>query len=151
MKLKRNFSTVQIFALGLVVLILCAGVAQAAPAYRGKFTLPYAARWGNVVIPAGEYRLGFRDVANRTFVTIEEAKNGKFLGMVTAISVGDARSENALLIVDEGDQWVVKSLTLGELGMQFTYEPSRMHRRKEIEEAHATQVLALAVATESLR
>jgi hypothetical protein len=73
MNLKRNLSAVQLFTLGLVVSILCAGVAQAAPAYRGKFTLPYAVRWGEVVIPAGEYRRGFQDVANRTFVVIEDA------------------------------------------------------------------------------
>jgi hypothetical protein len=71
--------------------------------------------------------------------------------MATAIGVGDAGSGNAVLIADEGNQRVVKSLRLGDLGLQFTYESSRRHRRKQIEEAHATPVLALAVTTESLR
>jgi hypothetical protein len=155
MKLQGNFSRVQTFTLGLVVLvsILCAGVAQAAPAYRGKFTLPYTVRWGNIVVPAGDYRFGFEDVGPHAFVVIEDAKNRRFLGMVTATSVGDVRSENALLIADEGGHLVVRSLCLGELGLEFNYGSSRSHRAKEMEmgEAHATQVVPLTLAANSPR
>ena len=62
MKLKKGLSPVQRLTLGLLISLLCASVAQAAPLYRGKFKLPYAVRWGQAVLPAGEYQLKFRDV-----------------------------------------------------------------------------------------
>lgn len=155
MKLQGNSSRMQTITLSLVILasILCAGVAQAAPAYRGKFTLPYAVRWGNISLPAGDYRFGFEDVGPHAFVVIENAKDRKFLGMVTASAVGDVKSENALVIVDEGNQQVVRSLCLGDLGLEFTYKSTRAHRSKEMEmrEAHATKVVPLTLAANSQR
>jgi hypothetical protein len=46
MKLKKGLSTVQLLTLGVLISLLCASVAQAAPLYRGKFTLPQAVRTG---------------------------------------------------------------------------------------------------------
>ena len=74
MKLKKGLSTVQLLTVGLLISLLCASVAQAAPLYRGKFTLPYAVRWGQAVLPAGEYQLKFRDLQSRVFVVIQDGK-----------------------------------------------------------------------------
>jgi hypothetical protein len=68
MNLKKNLSTFQLLALGLLVSFLWAGVANAAPLYRGRFSLPYEVRWGQAVLPAGEYLLRFEDVQTRVFV-----------------------------------------------------------------------------------
>ena len=77
MKHTKGLSTVQLLTLGLVITLLCASVAQAAPLYRGKFTLPYAVRWGQAVLPAGEYQLKFRDVQTSVFVVLQDAKSGR--------------------------------------------------------------------------
>src|SRR5215472_3223505 len=96
MKLKKGLSTVQLLTLGLLISLLCASVAQAAPLYRGKFTLPYAVRWGEAVLPAGEYQLKFSEV----------------------------QGTSALLIANDGDQRVVHSLRLAELDEVFIFEPA---------------------------
>jgi hypothetical protein len=56
MKSQNNFSAIQLSTLGLVASLLLVGVALAAPVYRGSFTLPYDARWGQTTLPAGEFR-----------------------------------------------------------------------------------------------
>jgi hypothetical protein len=143
MNLKKNLSTVHLLTLCLIISLLCAGMAQAAPLYRGKFTLPYAVRWGKTVLPAGEYRLRFEDVRTRAFVVIQEAKSGKDVAMLPAKSVSDVQGVSALLIADDGNQPVVQSLRLAELGQAFTYEPPRIHGTKGVEEAHRTQTLPI--------
>jgi hypothetical protein len=51
--------------LGLVASLLLVGVALAAPVYRGSFTLPYDARWGQTTLSAGDYMIRFEDVGSR--------------------------------------------------------------------------------------
>jgi len=140
---KKSLSMIQLLTLGLLVCFLWAGVANAAPIYRGKFTLSSAVRWGQTVINAGEYRLRFQDVGARTFAVIQDAKSGKDVAMLPAKSVGEAQGGSALLIAYDGNQPVVQSLRLAELGQAFTYELPRIHGTKGVEEAHRTQTLPI--------
>jgi hypothetical protein len=143
MNLKKSFSTLQLLTLGLLASLLWVGMAQAAPLYRGKFTLPYAVRWGNAVLPAGEYRLRFADLGTRVFAVIQDEKSRRDVAFVPAMTVGEAQGGSVLLIVDEGNQRVVQSLRLAELGQAFAYEPALVHETKGVEEAHRTQTLPI--------
>jgi hypothetical protein len=143
MKFRRNLSTVQLLTLGLLLALLSVGVAQAAPVYQGKFALPYAVRWGQAVLPAGEYRIRFEDIGRRVFVVIQEAESHKDVALVPALTVGETRSGSALLIAGEGKQRVVQSLSLAEFGQVFNYEPVIMHRTKGVQEAQTTQSLPI--------
>jgi hypothetical protein len=144
MKLEKSFSTVQLLTLALLASLLWAGVAQAAPIYRGKFTLTFAVRWGQAVIPAGDYQLRFEDVGTRAFAVIQDAKSGQDVAMVSSMSVGAAQGGSALLIAYEGNQRVVRSLRLAELGQAFTYEPAPIHGAKGVEEAQTIRALPIA-------
>jgi len=143
MNLRRSLSTVRLLTVGLLIAPLWVGVAQAAPVYQGKFVLPYAVRWGQAVLPAGEYRLRFEDVGRRVFVVIEELKSHQNVALVPAMTVGETRRGSVLLIAGEGGQRVVQSLSLAELGQVFTYEPVILHRNKGVHEAHTTQPLPI--------
>jgi len=141
MNSNRTTSTVRLFTFGLLISLLWVGVAQAAPLYRGKFTLPYAVRWGQAVLPAGEYRLRFEDIQTRVFAVIEDVKRHEDVMLIPALTVGEAQGESALLITREGNQAVVQSLRLAELGVAFTYEPAPRHGTKGVEEARTMQAL----------
>jgi len=144
MKFKRNLSTVQRLTLGLLIALRWVGVAQAAPVYQGKFALPYTVHWGQAVLPAGEYRLGFQDVGRHVFVVIEDAESHQVVALVPATLVGESRGGSVLLIAGEGNRRVVQSLSLAELGQAFTYYwPVIMHRTKGVQEAHATESLQI--------
>lgn len=143
MNRRRKLSTVQLLMLGLLMAPLWVGVAQAAPVYQGKFALPYAVRWGQAVLPAGEYLLRFVDVRTRVFVVIQEAKSHQDVALVAAMTVGETRGGSGLLIAEDGDLRVVQSLSLAELGQVFTYEPVITHRAKGIQEAYVTHVMPI--------
>jgi hypothetical protein len=141
MKLTKGLSTVQLLTVGLLISLLCASVAQAAPLYRGKFTLPYAVRWGQAVLPAGEYQLKFRDVQARVFVVIQDAKSGKEIAYLAPVTNSEAQGTSALLIPDDGDQRVVHSLRLAELNEAFIFEPALARGVGGVREARTMQTL----------
>jgi hypothetical protein len=146
MNLKKSLSTLQLLALGLLITLLCASVAQAAPLYRGKFTLPHAVRWGQAVLPAGDYLVKFKDVQARVFLVIQDAKSGMDVAYLTPVTKSETRGTSALLIANDGDQRVVHSLRLAELGEVLIFEPALAHSATDIREAHTMETLPLVVA-----
>lgn len=144
MKPKKSFLMIQLLTLGLLVCFLGAGVANAAPLYRGRFTLPYEVRWGLTVLPAGDYLLRFEDVSTRVFVVIKDAKSGKDVAMLATLAISDAKGRSALLVASEGNQRVVHSLRLAELGEVFVYEAALSAR--DVREANAMQTLPVLAA-----
>jgi hypothetical protein len=143
MNLKKNLSTLQLLTLGLLVSFLWVGVANAAPLYRGRFSLPHQVRWGQAVLPAGEYLVKFADVQTRVFVVIQDAKSGKDVAYLTPVTNGKAQGTSALLIANDGDQRVVHSLRLAELGEVFIFEPALARGVGDVREAHTMETLPL--------
>ena len=146
MNLKKSLPTVQLLALGLLVSFLWASVTNAAPRYRGRFSLPYEVRWGQAVLPAGEYLLRFEDVQTRVFVVIQDAKSGKEVAYLAPKTKSEAQGKSALLIADKSNQRVVHSLRLAELGEVFIYEPRLARRTEDVREAHKVQTLPIVRA-----
>ena len=138
---KKSLSTIQLLTLGLLVSFLWAGAANAAPLYRGRFTLPYEVRWGQAVLPAGDYLLRFVDVQTRVFVVIQDANNGKDVAYLAPVTKTEAKGTSALLLADEGDQRVVHSLRLAELGEVFIYEPTLVRGTRDVREAQTMRTL----------
>jgi hypothetical protein len=141
---KKSISMIQLLTLGLLVCFLWAGVANAAPLYRGRFTLPYEVRWGQAVLPAGDYLLRFEDVSTRVLVVIKDATSGKDVAMLATLAISDAKGRSALLIASEGNQQVVHSLRLAELGEVFVYEAALNAR--DVREANAMRALPVLAA-----
>jgi hypothetical protein len=140
---KKSFSMIQLLTLGLLASFLWAGVANAAPLYRGRFSLPYEVRWGQAVLPAGEYLLRFVDVQTRVFVVIQDAKSGKEVAYLAPKTKSEAQGKSALLIADKSNQRVVHSLRLAELGEVFIYEPALARGAEDVREAHKAQTLPI--------
>lgn len=143
MNRKKSYSTVQFLTLGLLVSFLWAGVANAAPLYRGSFTLPYEVRWNHKVLPAGDYLLRFQDVGTSVFVQIQDAKSGKHVAFIAPMGISDAKGASALLIAGKGNQRVVHSLRLAELGEVFIYKPALARGAKDVREEDTMQTLSV--------
>ena len=146
MNLKKKLSTVQLLTLGLLVSFLWASVANAAPRYRGRFSLPYEVHWGRAVLPAGEYLLRFEDFQTRVFVVIQDAKSGKDVAYLAPKTKCEAQGKSALLIADKSNQRVVHSLRLAELGEVFIYEPALARGAENVREAQIVQTLPIVAA-----
>ena len=143
MKSQNNFSAIQLSTLGLVASLLLVGVALAAPVYRGFFTLPYDALWGQTTLPAGDYMIRFEDVGSRPFLVIMETKSGKDVAFLAPVATNETTptGQNALLIANTGNQRVIHSLQLAELGEVFVYDSKAA--REEVREASHTQTVPI--------
>jgi hypothetical protein len=143
MKSQNNFSAIQLSTLGLVASLLLVGVAFAAPVYRGSFTLPYDARWGHTTLPAGDYMIRFEDIGSRPFLVVKETKSGRDVAFLAPVATNQTtlRGQSALLIANTGNQRVIHSLRLADLGEVLVYDSKAA--REEVREASQTQTLPI--------
>jgi len=99
-----------------------------AQAYRGKFTLPFSARWRGMTLPAGEYSFSVDTLTPTGMIAIQH--NGKQVGSVmlstVAYSAGTGQSE--LIAVPVGNIYRITVLRLeNECVMEF---PVPKHERQ---------------------
>jgi hypothetical protein len=150
MRIKRN--TIRLAALAAALL---AAASLGAPAkaqshvpqssFHGKFTLPYEVRWGNAVLPAGDYVLGFTQDQTPANISIQDAKTLRNVAYELTGIRQDGKGESVLVVSVRGSQHVVCSLTIAELGETFVYQrPSA--RRHETEEVGQTQTVPILLA-----
>jgi hypothetical protein len=118
--------------------------ANAQVGFRGKFTLPYEARWGQAVLPPGDYQLTFD--SDRSMLVIRDANSLRLVAFEPVkIREDSTDGGSALLIWTRGTQRVVYSLRIAELGQAFVYERPPAHGRAA-EEARQTQAVPVVVA-----
>jgi len=144
--IKRNTIKATLFAAALLATCLFAGSANAQTGIQGKLTLPHETRWGQAVLPPGDYQLTFVNSNVGPLLVIRDAKSLRTVAFETLqIREDSTAGESNLLIGTRGKQRVVYSLTIAELGEAFVYERPPAHNR-EVEEARQTQTVPVIVA-----
>jgi hypothetical protein len=124
---------VTLFATALLATCLFAGAAHAQTVH-GKFTLDHSARWGKAVLPAGEYNLTIDPSSLPSRAVVTDAKSGrKIASVLSAISEDAPKGDSALLIGQRGNQRVIYSFRLAEVGQVFIYDPALAHGRGVLE------------------
>lgn len=145
-RIVRSITKVTLLAVMLGATLLFASAANAQSEYQGKFTLPFEARWGRAVLPAGQYWLTCVHFNPGTVLVIRDANNRRIVAYESAVFREDsATGESALLVGKQGKQRAVHSARIAELGAVFVYDPE-LARGQAVEEAHKTQVVPVIVA-----
>jgi hypothetical protein len=144
---KRGSGRAAAFAAAVLATCLLAGTANAQKdLYEGKFTLPYEARWGQVVLPPGDYRLTFVQNMHAKMLNIQDANSLRHVAFILADNLKDSTGgESALVIGTRGRQHVVCSLRIAELGETFIYA-NPPARGRAVEGARKTQTVQVLVA-----
>lgn len=122
----RSLLRIKMMVLALFTLPVAAGVvgAQQVPSlYRGKFTLPIEARWGEISLPPGDYTFTLNSNTPPAFVTVRGTREGMPARMILAQSVSERRSSepSTLVLVRAPGVGVVRALHLAELGLDLEY------------------------------
>lgn len=95
--------------------------------YNGTFTLPFEAKWGSAVLPAGDYTLSLREgdtFAGYTVFLRGEGKNAIILPVTTTNQKGES-SHSKLILVSTGGRYVVRSVEVAELGLTLDYHVAK--------------------------
>ncbi len=145
LNITRNATRLTLFAAALLATILFAGSANAQSPFKGKFTLQHETRWGQAVLPAGNYIVTFDNNITNMLV-VRDAKSRHAIGYEPVNNVQDStEGESALLIGVRGSQQVVHAFRVAELGQTFIFDRGLANRR-EVEEARQTQDVPVIVA-----
>jgi len=140
---KANTTKATLSATVLLASCLFAGSANA-QAVQGKFTLQHTVRWGQAVIPAGEYRLTLDPGAEPALAVIYNAKTGQKVAFVTAaITEDSSKGDTALFIGRRGNQRVIYSFRVAELREAFIYDAALAHGREILEASNTETVPVL--------
>jgi hypothetical protein len=112
MTLTRSFKLAMAVGVGLLAACFTANLAKASDAYTGKFTLPFEARWGGLVLPAGEYSFTVNDLKPASTIAVRSDRQN--LGVVLFGSVSDYGSygKSELVAVSNGGVYRISTLRL---------------------------------------
>jgi hypothetical protein len=96
----------------------------------GKFTLPYQVRWGDAILPPGDYSIRFSSIASPATI---HSMDGKISVFVFTARRGDSeKGASSLTIVTRGDQWTVASLNLPQARTSLVYSPLTKAERETL-------------------
>lgn len=136
MTTNRSLSLVNTLVLLGAALCSSASLASAQSAIKGEFTLPTEVRWGQAVLPAGQYSFDLQSIRAPEVIHVRgEGKN--VLVMASGESALPSTTDSALVLAQNGATNVVRSLRLAPLGMTLHYTP------------HKGEVQSVAMATGS--
>ena len=145
LNITRNAARSRLFAAAVLATALFAGSASAQSQFKGKFTLQHETRWGQAVLPAGQYILTFDNKISNMLV-VRDAKSLYRVAYEPANDMQDSTGgESALLITVRGSQQIVHSLRIAELGQVFVYDRLLANGR-EVEEARQSRSVPVVVA-----
>jgi hypothetical protein len=109
---------------GLLLAACLLPAANAQNLFKAKFTLREQVRFGQAVLPPGDYTIEQASAQTPAMATVRSSDEQK-AWMVMAIQRGDSRSASAFLfLTGSGDQLHVQYLNLPELGLRLVYEPA---------------------------
>ena len=111
MHANRNFRSFALLALALLVMSL-SPISASAQAFRGKFTLPFSARWGGLLLPPGEYSFTVDTLSPAGMIAVQH--DGKNLGsvMVGSVWYPVTTDKSTLIAIPTGDAYRVTVLRL---------------------------------------
>jgi hypothetical protein len=130
MSLTRSFKLVAPLGLALLAGCFAANLASAQEVFYGSFTLPFEARWGSIVLPAGEYEFTLDHGSVQGKITVWTGTR-KAVGFVTNQGVRDQQAvdRSELVLVRSGGTYAVRALRLEELGMTLEYSVPKREKQ----------------------
>ena len=148
MKRSPNFQARR-FTLLLLTGSLCVGrlTAQAGEAVSaGKFTLPFEVRWGQAILPAGDYTYTLNSTTLAGILTVRGNSKAAMI-LVGSVEQRKISDQSHLTVLHTGVGGRVQSLYLGHLGLEFNYPIPKAEQQFTAEEpVHIQRVPAYLAA-----
>ncbi len=126
MNKNKSLSMVKTLVLALLATGVFSGLASA-QVIEGKFTLPCATYWGGAILPAGDYSFSLGTSSLPALITVRGRAKGGRAAMINAQATSQTRpsERSSLTLVRRGEQAIVRSMYLAELGVAFSYSAPR--------------------------
>jgi hypothetical protein len=128
MKSTRSLKSVRILLLAVLAAGLSASLA-CAQEYQGKFTLPFEARWGKAVLPAGDYSFRVNPSHEPCIALVSQGR--QYVAFITTNNEprGEVAGSSALIAVRSAGSFRIRALRLAEAGVVLEYMPPKAERQ----------------------
>ena len=124
-----NFRSFRLAILALLATVVSAGLLGAQD-FKGTFTLPFEAKWGEAILPAGDYSFKLNTASYPSITTVRQGRRNVAFIMANAGSTrGKVADPSALIIVRRGRTGFVRALRLAEAGATLVYQPPEGERQ----------------------
>jgi len=140
METNRKLTVVRLLVLGVLVAAFNAKPASA-QIVRGKFTLPFTARWSLATLPAGDYSFTLDKSSADGMVTVNRGK--RTMAMIPTTAINYSTSGGSELVLEEG---AVRELRLPGIGLTFAYPAHNPRNQAAPEVAQVAHTIPVAVA-----
>jgi hypothetical protein len=128
MKSTRSLKSVRILLLAVLAAALSASLASAQD-YEGKFTLPFEARWGKAVLPAGDYSFRVNASQIPCMVSVSQGRQTLAFILTSDTTRGRVAGSSALIAVRSAGSYRIRALQLAEAGVVLEYMPPKAERQ----------------------
>ena len=125
MKSTRSLKSVRILLLAVLAAGLSASLVSAQE-YEGKFTLPFEARWGGAVLPAGDYSFS---LDRGHIALVRQGRRGVAFIATSKATRGEVAGSSALIAVASAGSYRIRALRLAEAGVVLEYMPPKAERQ----------------------
>ncbi len=128
MKSTRSLKSVRILLLAVLAAALSASLASAQD-YEGKFTLPFEARWGKAVLPAGDYTFRVDPNNEPCMVSLSQGRQIVAFILTSDTTRGKVAGSSALIAVRNAGSYRIRALQLAESGVVLEYSSPKAERQ----------------------
>lgn len=123
------------------ILLSVAGASAQTGVFSGNFTLSYPVRWGQAMLPAGDYSIHFTSIHSPAIV---HSMDGKIAAFVFTVRSGDSeKGPSSLTIVTRGNERRVASMNLPEARISLVYSPLTKAEQETLAKGNQIQTVPL--------
>ena len=141
METNRKLTVVRLLVLGVLVAGFNAKPASA-QIIRGKFTLPFTARWSSATLPAGDYAFTLDKSSADGKVSVYRGTHG--MAMIPTKAINYITSGRSEMVLENG---AVRELRLPDIGLTFVYPAHNPRHQVAPEVAQVTHTIPVVAAS----
>jgi hypothetical protein len=139
-----NYAKATMLLVVFAILISVAGASAQTAVFFGKFTLTHQVRWGDAMLPAGDYSIRFTSIYSPATV---HSMDGKISAYVFTARRGDSeKGPSSLTIVTRGNERRVASMNLPEARISLVYSPLTKAEQETLAKTNQLQTVPLITA-----
>jgi hypothetical protein len=144
MKTRTHYAKATMLLVVFATLVSVVGAKAQSTVFAGKFTLPYQVRWGQAMLPAGDYSIRFSSLDSPATVHSMDGKISAFV--FTGRRADSEKGPSSLTIMTLGNERRVISMSLPGSGVSLVYSPLTKTEQEELAKAKQIETVPL-VAT----
>jgi hypothetical protein len=137
-----NFSRIRRFTFAALAALSVAGLMQAAE--QGTFHLSSQTRWGQAILPPGDYKVYVPDAGVTDRIMRVEGANKSVFEVPMIVSYGNVSRSSYLKLSEVNGEYVVREFSFGPQGKTFSFlVPREMHKLDMAKNNDNTLLLAV--------